>query len=143
MTPQYCLMMAEAEQRAGRAEQALSAISQGLAHVAEYHEHVHEPELHRLRGEILVGLGDSEGAETSLRRALEIAQAQQAKMVELRAALALAKLQRGQGRTKEACALLQPLEEWFQEGRDTPELVEARAILDSFGSIRTKGAAPG
>ncbi|HXA51773.1 MAG TPA: adenylate/guanylate cyclase domain-containing protein [Candidatus Acidoferrum sp.] len=135
MTPQYCLMMAEAEQRAGRADQALSALSQGLAHIAEYHEHVHEPELHRFRAEILLGLGDSAGAETSLHRALEIAQAQQAKMLELRAALALAKLQRGQGRTTEACALLQPLEEWFQEGRDTPELVEARAILDSLGRL--------
>ena len=135
MTPQYSLMTAEVEQRAGRTDEALGAISHGLAHVAQFQEHVHEPELYRLRGEIIWGQGDTAGGEESLRRAMEVAQGQQAKMVELRAALALARLQRDRGRAAEAVALLEPLYGWFQEGLDTPELRKARAMLDSLGNL--------
>lgn len=129
MTPQLCLMMAEAQMCAGRPGEALAALSKGLRHAEEFQEHVHEPELYRLRAEILIGQGGSTAGEASLRRAIEVAQAQQAKMLELRAALALAKLQRSQGRLAEARVLLQPLCEWFREGFDTPEMREAREIV--------------
>ena len=134
MTPQLCIMLAEAQLRAGRPGEALASVSRGLRYVDESQEHVHEPELHRLRGEIMIAQGGSSAGEASLNRAIQIAQAQQAKMLELRAAVSLAKLHRDRGRTAEAAALLQPLYEWFQEGRDLPELVEARAILDSTSS---------
>jgi predicted ATPase len=139
MTPQYSLMIAEAERRSGRLEKALTAISAGLAHAAENGEHAHESELHRLRGEVLLDRGDSVGGEASLRRAIEIAEAQQAKMAELRAALSLAKLRQSQGRIGEAIALLQPLDEWFQEGRQRRELIETRALLDSLISQSQAG----
>ncbi|HEX8711980.1 MAG TPA: adenylate/guanylate cyclase domain-containing protein [Terracidiphilus sp.] len=132
MTPQFCLMMAEAQQRAGRPGEALAAVSRGLKYADESLEHVHEPELHRLRGEILLNQGASGAGEASLRRAIECAQEQKAKMLELRAAVAYAKMRIGQRRDAEAETILQPLEAWFTEGRETPELREARAILESL-----------
>jgi class 3 adenylate cyclase/predicted ATPase len=136
MTPQFCIMMAEAQLRAGRPGEALASVSRGLRYVEESQEHVHEPELHRLRGEILVAQGAISSAEASLAKAIERAQAQQAKMLELRAALALARLRRSHGRAAEAALLLQPLADWFQEGRDLPEILEARSILESAGLER-------
>ncbi len=142
MTPQFCLMMAEAQLRAGRPGGALGSISRGLRYVEESQEHVHEPELHRLRGEIMIAQGATSAGEASLSKAIERAQAQQAKMLELRAALRLAKLRREQGRNPEAAALLQPLYAWFQEGQDTPELREAGALLELLGAAnRGVGAA--
>jgi class 3 adenylate cyclase/predicted ATPase/ABC-type transport system involved in cytochrome c biogenesis ATPase subunit len=134
MMPQMCLMLAEAQWRAGRPGEALAALSRGLKLAGEKLEHVHEPELHRLKGEIQIALGANAAGEASLRLALELAQAQQAKMLELRAAIALAKLQRDTGRSAEARALLEPLRDWFLEGHDTPELIETRAILDAMQS---------
>jgi class 3 adenylate cyclase/predicted ATPase len=141
MTPQFCLMMAEAQLRAGRPGEALAAISRGLKYASEWQEHVHEPELHRLRGEILLTQGASSAGEASLKRAIECAQGQKAKMLELRAALALAKLRHKQGRNDEAAALLQPLDAWFAERREVPELAETRALLDSLtGEEQNAGA---
>lgn len=142
MTPQLCLMMAEAQLRAGRPGEALAAISRGLKYAVESEEHVHEPELHRLRGEILLTQGASGAGEASLRRAIECAQQQQARMLELRAALVLARLRIGQKRDAEAAELLQPLEAWFTEGREMPELREARAILESLAGAGQVSAAP-
>jgi class 3 adenylate cyclase/predicted ATPase len=133
MTTQFCLMMAEAQLSAGRPGEALAALSRGLRYVETHQERAFEPELHRLRGEIMIAQGAGAAGEASLRRAIERAQAQQAKMLELRAAIALARLRWDQGQAAEAAALLQPLEGWFKEGRDLPELVEARAILASLG----------
>lgn len=141
MSPQFCLMMAEAQLQAGRPGDALAALSRGLRHVEEFREHVHEPELHRLRGEILLAQGASAAGEVSLRRAIECAQAQQAKTLELRAKLSLAKLRRKHGQNDEAGALLQPLDAWFQEGRDVPELRETRALLESLGSASQNAGA--
>ncbi len=132
MTPQFCLMMAEAQLRAGRPGEALAAILRGMNYAGEAQEHIHEPELHRLRGEILLTQGASGAGAASLRKAIECAQGQKAKMLELRAALALAKLHHKQGRNDEAAALLQPLDAWFVEGRGIPELVETRALLASI-----------
>jgi class 3 adenylate cyclase/predicted ATPase len=141
MTPQFCLMMAEAQLRAGRLGEALAAITRGLRYASESQEHVHEPELHRLRGEILLMQGASGAGEASLRRAIECAQGQKAKMLELRAALVFAKMRVGQRRDREAAELLQPLEAWFTEGRDIPELREAREILHSVEGVEEIAAA--
>ncbi|HEY3704362.1 MAG TPA: adenylate/guanylate cyclase domain-containing protein [Terracidiphilus sp.] len=140
MMPQWCLMLAEAQMRAGRPGDALAAISRGLTHVKEYGEHVQEPELHRVRGEIMLAQGARSAAEASLNRALECAREQHALMLELRAALVLAKHWQAQAKPTEAAALLQPLELAFVEGRDTPELVEARGILESLGCAAQNSA---
>jgi class 3 adenylate cyclase/tetratricopeptide (TPR) repeat protein len=131
--PKFSLMMAEAQLQAGRPGDALAALSRGLQHADECQEYVYQPELHRLRGEIHFRQGNAAGAEASLICALELARRQQAKTLELRAAVPLAKLYCDQGRIAEARALLQPLDEWFQEGRNLPELREAGGILQSLG----------
>ena len=67
-----------------------------------------------------------------MRQAIRIAQAQQAKSLELRAATSLARLWGEQGRRAEARDLLVPVYGWFTEGFDTADLKEARALLDQL-----------
>jgi len=76
--------------------------------------------------------GHSEAAELLYRKALSIAQEQGAKLWELRAAASLARLRHDQGRRAEARELLAPVYAWFTEGFDTPDLKEAKALLDEL-----------
>jgi predicted ATPase len=76
--------------------------------------------------------GHSEVAEELYRKALSIAREQEAKLWELRAAASLARLRRGQGRPAEARDLIAPVYGWFTEGFDTPDLREAKALLDEL-----------
>ena len=87
-------------------------------------------ELNRHKGQLLLGQGHPEAAEELYRRALSIAQEQEAKMWELRAAASLAWLRRDQGHQAEARDLLAPIYGWFTEGFDAPDLKEAKALLD-------------
>jgi predicted ATPase len=91
-----------------------------------------EAELHRLRGKILLSSGKKGEAEAALRRALTIAQQQQARWWELRAATSLAQHLRDEGRNAEACSVLKPVFDWFTEGFDTPDLKHAKALLDQL-----------
>ena len=68
-------------------------------------------------------------AEAWLQRALEVARRQEAKSLELRAAMSLARLWQQQGKRAEAYALLAPIYGWFTEGFDTADLQEAKALL--------------
>ena len=90
-----------------------------------------DAELHRARGELhlIARQPDRDAAERSFREALAIARRQGARVLELRAAGSLARLWRGQGRAREAHALLAPAVAWFTEGRDTADLREAEALL--------------
>lgn len=88
-------------------------------------------ELHRQRGELLLGAGlDSDSAERELQQALAIAREQSAKLFELRAAMSLARLWRTQQKPLEAADLLAEVQGWFTEGSDAPDLKEARRLLD-------------
>jgi predicted ATPase len=71
-----------------------------------------------------------EEVEGCYREALAVARCQQARSLELRAAASLARLWRDQGRRAEARALLKPIYGWFSEGFDTPDLRDAKALLD-------------
>jgi predicted ATPase len=95
-------------------------------------EHGWDAELHRTNGMVLLTENKLDAGESSLQEAIRIAQAQQAKSLELRAARALARLWGEQGRRAEASALLAPVYGWFTEGFDTPDLVEAKALLDEL-----------
>jgi predicted ATPase len=72
-------------------------------------------------------------AEAWLRRALDGASRQEAKSLELRAAMSLARLWQQQGKQAEARALLAPIYGWFTEGFDTADLQEAKALLNALG----------
>ena len=89
-------------------------------------------ELYRHKGQLLLRQGQSEAAEELYRKALSIAEEQGAKLWELRAAMSLARLRRDQGRPAEARDLLAPIYGWFTEGFDTPDLKEAKALLDEL-----------
>src|SRR5262249_34173263 len=98
-------------------------------------ERFFEAELYRLRGEMLLTLGRKDEAETGLRRALTIAQQQQARWWELRVATTLAKHMQDEGQYLEAYSLLQPVYGWFGEGFDTVSLKDAKALLDNLGGL--------
>ena len=88
----------------------------------------------RLKGELLLmqSKDQQDEAEFCFRQALDIARAQHAKSWELRAATSLARLWQCQGRRKDAHDLLAPVYDWFTEGFDTPDLQEARALLEAL-----------
>jgi hypothetical protein len=89
-------------------------------------------ELNRHKGQLLLRQGHPEAAEELYRKALSIAEEQEAKLWELRAAASLARLRRDQGRRAEARDLLAPVYGWFTEGFGTPDLKEAKALLDEL-----------
>jgi predicted ATPase len=91
-----------------------------------------EAELNRHKGQLLLRQGHSDAAEKLYRIALIIAQGQGAKLWELRAAASLARLRRDQGRPAEARDVLAPLYGWFTEGFDTPDLLDAKTVLDEL-----------
>jgi predicted ATPase len=130
-------ILAEALGKAEQAEEGLNAVAEGLAIAEERGEHFYEAELHRLRGELYLlqskaqGAGQAE-AEACFQQAIAIARRQQAKCWELRAVMSLSRLCRQQGRPAEARPMLAECYDWFIEGFDTPDLREAKAMLDEF-----------
>ena len=125
--------LAEAWGRAGDPGAGLSAIAEGMALVEQTGEGQWEAEFHRLRGELLaLEEEDAEQVEASFQRALQVSRRQQARSLELRAAVSLARLWQRQGRLGEARQLLEPLYAWFTEGFDTADLVDARTLLEAL-----------
>jgi predicted ATPase len=94
-----------------------------------------DAELHRLKGVLLFSLSqrNRSDAETCFQKAIEVARRQSAKSFELRAATSLARLHFDQGQTTAARDLLAPIYNWFTEGLDTPDLRDAKALLDQSG----------
>ena len=89
-------------------------------------------ELNRHKGQVLLRQGHTEAAEELYWKALSVAREQEAKLWELRAAVSLARLRRDQGRRGEARDLLAPIYGWFTEGFETPDLKDAKALLDEL-----------
>jgi predicted ATPase len=81
---------------------------------------------------LLRDTGDQAAAEVSFLTAIDIARHQSAKLWELRSSMSLAELLHDQGKRTEASALLAPVYNWFTEGFDTPNLFEAKALLDAL-----------
>jgi predicted ATPase len=100
--------------------------------VEETGERYYEAEIHRLKGELLLMQGDEAEAETSFHKAIEVARRQSAKSWELRATVSLCRLWQKQGKVDEARQMLAEIYGWFTEGFDTPDLQEARALLEEL-----------
>jgi predicted ATPase len=130
--PHSIALLAAACEIAGQIEEALSLFDEALQIVERTGERWLAAELNRHKGRLLLGRGHSEAAEELYRKALSIAREQEAKLWELRAAASLARLRRDQGRRTEARDLLAPVFGWFTEGFDTPDLKEAKALLDAL-----------
>jgi len=110
----------------------LTLLDEALQTVEMTCERWFEAELNRRKGESLMRQGHTEAAEELYRKALSIAREQGAKLWELRAAASFARLRRDQGHHAEAGDLLAPVYGWFTEGFGTPDLKEARALLDEL-----------
>ena len=130
----FLALLAEVYGKAGQAEAGLSVIAEALALMDKIGEHDHEAELYRLQGELFLrhAVPDAPQAEACFQQALTVASHQQAKSLELRAALSLSRLWQQQVKRTEARQLLADVYGWFTEGFDTPDLQEARALLDAL-----------
>jgi predicted ATPase len=124
--------LAETQIRAGQVEEGLATFERVFARIEETDERYLEAELNRIHGELMLLLGDQDRAEASLQKAFEVARQQGAKSWELRIATSLARLWQEQGRSKEARSLLAPIYKWFTEGLDTPDMQEAKALLNDL-----------
>jgi predicted ATPase len=131
-TPHFLALQARACEIAGKIEEGLTLLDDALQVVERAGVRWLAAELHRQKGQLLLRQGHFEAAEELYRKGLSIAEEQGAKLWELRAAASLARLRRDQGRRDEARDLLAPVYGWFTEGFDTPDLKEAKALLDSF-----------
>jgi predicted ATPase len=125
-------LLAEAYGKGGQAEQGLSVIAEALALMEKTGERYYEAESHRIKGELLQMQDDETEAEVSFRKSIEVAQRQEAKSWELRAATSLSRLWQRQGKREEARQLLAEIYNWFTEGFDTPDLKEAKALLEEL-----------
>jgi class 3 adenylate cyclase/predicted ATPase len=131
----YLCHIASAHASLGQPEVGLGLLDEAVQMAEATNEKFFEAELYRLRGKILLSLGKKGEAEVELRRALTIARQQQARWWELRAANDLAKHWYDEGRYVEANSLLQPIYTWFVEGFDTPDLKEAKTLLDKLRGL--------
>jgi predicted ATPase len=118
----------------GQFDDALSHIGEAMTMVETTKETWYEAEVHRMAGEIALMLPerDAAKAEACFERAFAVARAQRAKSWELRAAMSMARLWQDQGKRDEAHKVLAPVYGWFTEGFDTPDLKQAKALLDEL-----------
>jgi class 3 adenylate cyclase/predicted ATPase len=132
--PYFCTLLADVCDHLGHTEDGLQALAGAHTLVEQHDERYWEAEVCRLRGVLLLRQPGTSQAEPEawLRRALDVARRQQAKSLELRAAMSLAHLWQQQGQQAEALQLLAPVYGWFTEGFDTADLQEAKALLDTI-----------
>jgi predicted ATPase len=130
----FLALLAEAHGTIGEPEAGLTALVEALALVDTTGERWYEPELYRLKGALLLQQNSNNQAEAEdcFHQAINIAQSQQAKSFELRAATSLARLWQQQGKRQEAYDLLAPIYGWFTEGFDTADLQEAKTLLEEL-----------
>jgi class 3 adenylate cyclase/predicted ATPase len=132
LVPYFLGLLARAEARAGEIRMALDRVAEGLALVGKTNERWYEAELHRLRGELLLGLPEPDRtcAEACFFRALTVARERDARAWELRAATSLARLCRGREKDEEARGFLDAVCRWFREAPESEDLRQARALLE-------------
>jgi class 3 adenylate cyclase/predicted ATPase len=147
--PYYLALLAETCGQTGQAEEGLALLAEALAGAHKHGECWREAELYRLKGELLLqssvrgpqaedSISDSRlqtldsEAEQCFHQSLAVACRQQAKSLELRAAVSLGRLWQEQGKRAEARQLLGDIYGWFTEGFDTADLQEAKALLESL-----------
>ena len=118
----------------GQAAAGLGVLEEAWVPVHNHGIRDYEAELYRLKGELLLALTAENHAEATacFHHALDIARHQQAKSLELRAAMSLSRLWQRQGKRAEARQLLADVYGWFTEGFDTADLQEAKALLEAL-----------
>ena len=133
-SPYLYLLLAEVAAHLGHLADGLQALAEAHRLVEQHEERSTEAEVYRLRGVLLLrqpGTPQAE-AEAWLRRALDVARRQEAKMLELRVAMSLSRLWEQQGKQAEARVLLASVYGWFTEGFATADLQEAQTLLEDL-----------
>jgi class 3 adenylate cyclase/predicted ATPase len=127
-------LLVEACERAGQVEEGLRALHEAQEVMQTSDERLYAAEVYRLQGELLLQQPAAQQgeAEEYFHQALTVARRQQAKSLELRAAMSLSRLWQQQVKRTEAYELLAPIYGWFTEGFDTADLQEARALLEAL-----------
>jgi len=136
-------LLAEAYGKVGQAAEGLSVLAEALAVVDKNGERMYEAELYQLKGQLTLQkfqvssakfqvTNPQSEAEECFLKAIEIARRQQAKSLELRAVMNLARLWQQQGKSEEARQMLAEIYDWFTEGFDTADLQEAKALLEKL-----------
>jgi predicted ATPase len=137
--PHHAVWLAEGYAALGQITEALNVITDALEFVRQTNGRWWEAELYRFKGELLLegeggtlGVKDEAAAEACFLNAIEVARRQEAKSLELRATVSLARLWQAQGKKEEANQMLAEVYGWFTEGFETVDLREARALLEAF-----------
>jgi predicted ATPase/DNA-binding SARP family transcriptional activator len=129
--PFFQFLLAEALGNLGRIEDSLDVIDEALEAVDRKGEYLIKPELHRLKGELISQTGPAHAdIEGRFQQAIHVARQQAALFFELRAAMSLHRLWKKHGKGKKARAMLSEVYKRFSEGFETPDIVEARKLLD-------------
>ena len=131
-------LLADACATVGAVEEGLAALTEGLNLVATTGVPFCHAELLRLKGELLLKRDELNQAEASFREAIHIASIQQAKLLELRAAMSMARLWRDQGRVQQARELLAPVYGWFTEGVRHARSEGCEAVVGGVDSVKVK-----
>jgi predicted ATPase len=132
--PYFCTLLADVAAHLGHTADGLQALAEAHTLVEQHEERWWEAEVYRLRGILLLrqpGMPQAE-AEAWLQRALDVAHRQEAKSLELRAAMSFSRLWQRQGKRAETRQLLAGIYGWFTEGFDTADLQEAKALLEEL-----------
>jgi DNA-binding winged helix-turn-helix (wHTH) protein/predicted ATPase len=134
LRPHWLALLAEAYGRAGQPEAGLQVLAEAVTLMATTELWWSEAEMSRLQGELRLQLASPEipQAEACFQQALDVARRQQAKSLELRAALSLSGLWQQQGQREAARNLLGPIYGWFTEGFATPDLQAAKVLLEEL-----------
>ncbi len=133
--------LADALARSGKTDEGLAAVEEALKMADAGGDRFGLPEIHRVRGSLLLDrfAADRDPAAAAYRQAIEIARAQQARLLELWAATSLARLWGESGRRDAARKMLAPVYRWFTEGFDKPDLRDASSLLkNDFGAAPTQ-----
>ncbi|RYZ37294.1 MAG: TOMM system kinase/cyclase fusion protein [Myxococcaceae bacterium] len=133
--PVYYGVLAELELELGHLDAALASVERGRQRAQALGEGYHESRMLRVKGRVLLARDGATAlsAEACFRQAAEVAHAQGARMPELQAVTALARLLQTSGRQEEARQRLQIIYSTFTEGFGTPPVAEARALLEALG----------
>jgi class 3 adenylate cyclase/predicted ATPase len=133
------VLLAEGYAALGQITEALNVITEALEFVRQTDERWWEAEIYRLKGELLLKdkggtlcVKDEESAGACFLNAIEVARRQEAKSLELRATVSLARLWQAHGKQEEAHQMLAEIYGWFTEGFETVDLREAKALLEAF-----------
>jgi class 3 adenylate cyclase/tetratricopeptide (TPR) repeat protein len=137
LTPLMLSLLGKSYSELGQLDDAWRSLNEAKEVIESTGETWFEAHVHHMAGEIALKppQPDTAKAEAHFERALAVARLQQAKSWELRAATSMARLWRDQGKPQQARELLASVYGWFTEGFNTPDLKEAKALLDQLASV--------